>query len=145
MKKLKNNEQKKEPTTYVEIFKEKLRQEEEIKNNSKILNKNNNQNKNIINNKERIIPKEYKEEEDIHINITNNNKIKGKGINFDELNDWEININNNQNNKENKNGLDVSDKNENNYEIQKEEVLKQKEDNYNNIINKNLNPIIENN
>ena len=46
MKKLKNNEQKKEPTTYVEIFKEKLRQEEEIKNNSKILNKNNNQNKN---------------------------------------------------------------------------------------------------
>ena len=102
MKKLKNNEQKKEPTTYVEIFKEKLRQEEEIKNNSKILIKNNHQNKNIINNKERLIPKEYKEEEDININITNNNKIKGKGINFDELNDWEININNNQNNKENK-------------------------------------------
>ena len=72
---MKTNNNQKQVSTYVKLFQEKLKQEEDLKNNSNI-----NQSK-----KEQINHNKKKKEVD-----ENNDIIKTKkGINFDELSDWD--------------------------------------------------------
>ena len=80
---MKTNNNKKQVSTYVKMFQEKLKQEDDLKSNSNTIY-NKKENNNIQNHKNK--------------EINDNSVIKAKkGINFDELSDWDSPILNNTN------------------------------------------------